>query len=125
MSRNGTGPSDVTPVAERVSPWAPLRHTVFTVMWLAAVVSNTGTWMYNTASGWMMTDLAPDPLIVSLVQVATSLPMFLLALPAGALADVIDRRRLLILVTRDRDAVDREEGRQRALACRAASRPGS
>lgn len=84
--------------AGSASPWAPFRHAPFTVLWLATVISNIGTWMYSTASGWLMTDLSPDPLIVSLVQVAASLPMFLLALPAGALADVIDRRRLLIAV---------------------------
>lgn len=78
------------------SAWQPFRHAAFTVMWAATVVSNIGTWMYNAASGWLMTSLAPDPLIVSLVQVATTLPMVLLALPAGALADVIDRRRLLL-----------------------------
>jgi MFS family permease len=52
--------------------------------------------MYNAASGWLMTSLSPDPLIVSLVQVASSLPMFLFALPAGALADIVDKRRFLI-----------------------------
>src|ERR1700730_6472376 len=78
------------------SPWEPFHHATFAVVWTATVVSNIGTWMYNAASGWLMTSLAPDPLIVSLVQVATTLPMVLLALPAGALADVVDRRRLLI-----------------------------
>jgi MFS family permease len=66
------------------------------VVWLATVVSNVGTWMYNAASGWLMTSLDADPLSVSLVQVATSLPMFLFALPAGALADIVDKRRFLI-----------------------------
>jgi MFS family permease len=83
---------------EQSSLWMPFRHATFTVVWVATVVSNIGTWMYNAASGWLMTNLAPDPLIVSLVQVASSLPMFLLALPAGALADIVDRRRLLIVV---------------------------
>ena len=54
--------------------------------------------MQNAAAGWLMTGLDPDPLVVSLVQVATSLPMFVFALPAGALADIVDRRRLLIVV---------------------------
>jgi MFS family permease len=76
----------------------PFRYPAFTVIWVATVVSNTGTWMYNAASGWLMTSLAPNPLTVSLVQVATSLPMFLFALPAGALADIVDKRRLLIMV---------------------------
>lgn len=87
-----------TDFAAAPSPWAPFRHATFTVVWSATVVSNVGTWMYNAASGWLMTSLAPDPLIVSLVQVATSLPMFLLAIPAGALADLVDKRRLLIAV---------------------------
>jgi MFS family permease len=55
--------------------------------------------MSNAASGWLMTKLNPDPLVVSLVQVATALPMFLFALPAGALADMFDRRRLLLAAT--------------------------
>jgi MFS family permease len=54
--------------------------------------------MYNAASGWLMTSLNPDPVIVSLVQVATSLPMFLFAIPAGALADIIDKRRFLLVI---------------------------
>lgn len=78
-------------------PWNAFRHRSFTVVWLATVVSNVGTWMYNAASGWLMTSLDTDPLSVSLVQVASSLPMFLLALPAGALADIVDKRRFLIL----------------------------
>src|SRR3954447_27065979 len=80
------------------SSWSPFGHKVFTVLWVATVVSNIGTWMQNAAAGWLMTGLNPDPLIVALVQVATTLPMFLLGLPAGALADILDRRRLLIVV---------------------------
>jgi MFS family permease len=68
------------------------------VLWIATVVANIGTWMYNAGSGWLMTSLSPDPLVVSLVQVATSLPMFLFAVPAGALADIVDKRWLLIAV---------------------------
>ena len=70
------------------SPWSPFRHAIFTVIWIATVVSNIGGWMYSAASGWLMTSLNPDPLIVSLVQVANTLPMFLFAVPAGALADI-------------------------------------
>ncbi len=66
------------------------------MLWTATVVSNVGSWMYSAASGWLMTSLNPDPFIVSMVQVATALPMFLFALPAGALADIIDRRKFLI-----------------------------
>ena len=66
------------------------------MLWTATVFANIGTWMYNAAAGWLMTSLNPDPFIVSMVQVATALPMFLFALPAGALADIIDRRKFLI-----------------------------
>jgi predicted MFS family arabinose efflux permease/quinol monooxygenase YgiN len=75
----------------------PFRHPAFTVIWAASVTSNLGAWMYTAASGWLMTGLNPDPLIVSLVQVAASLPIFLVAIPAGALADIVDRRRFLIV----------------------------
>jgi MFS family permease len=80
------------------SSLSPFRHPTFTVLWVATVVSNIGTWMQNAAAGWLMTGLDPDPFIVSLVQVATSLPMFLFALAGGALADIVDRRRLLIVI---------------------------
>ena len=66
------------------------------MLWIATLVSNIGTWMQDVASGWLMTTLAPDPMMVSLVQTANTLPIFFLAIPAGALADVIDRRRYLI-----------------------------
>lgn len=82
----------------RGSPWAPFRHRAYAVIWLATLVANMGTWMYGSAAGWLMTTLTADPLMVSLVQVAATLPMFLFALPAGALADVLDARRLLVFV---------------------------
>jgi predicted MFS family arabinose efflux permease len=78
------------------SPWAPFRRPAFTVIWTATLVANIGGWMYSAASGWLMTDLDPNPLIVSLVQAATTAPMFIFALPAGALADIFDKRRFLI-----------------------------
>ncbi len=92
----GAEPPVPASVKTSLSPWRPFRHRAFAVVWAATVVSNIGSWMYSAACGWLMTSLAPEPFIVSLVQVATTLPMVLLALPAGALADVVDRRRLLI-----------------------------
>jgi MFS family permease len=74
----------------------PLRHPAFRLLWTANLVSNTGMWMQNTGAGWLMTSLAPSPVMVSLVQVASLLPVFLLALPAGAMADIVDRRAYLI-----------------------------
>jgi MFS family permease len=73
-----------------------LRQPLFRSIWTAAVISYIGTWMQNLGSGWLMTTLTMSPLMVSLVQVASSLPVFLVALPAGALADMLDRRRLLL-----------------------------
>src|ERR1039458_6653628 len=78
------------------SPWAPLHHRVFRMLWIASIVSNIGSWMHEVGAGWLMTSLAPSPLMVALVQAATTAPVFLLALPAGALADIVDRRRYLI-----------------------------
>jgi predicted MFS family arabinose efflux permease len=77
---------------------APFRHSAFTLIWTATLVSNVGGWMYSAASGWLMTTLNPDPLIVALVQAASTLPICLLALPAGALADIFDKRKYLIAV---------------------------
>jgi MFS family permease len=84
------------PTQVAYSPWSPFRHTAFTVIWIATLVSNIGSWMYSSASAWLMTNLDADPLIVSSVQVAAILPVFLFALPAGALADMVDKRRYLI-----------------------------
>jgi MFS family permease len=79
------------------SAWAPLREPLFRSLWVAAVISYTGTWMQNVGAGWLMTQLTTSPLMVSLVQAATTLPVFLVILPAGALADMVDRRRFLLI----------------------------
>jgi len=79
------------------SALAPFQHPTFAVMWLAALVSNIGTWMHSVGAGWFMTSLSPSPLIIALVQTATTLPVFLFALPAGALADIFNRRSLLLV----------------------------
>lgn len=78
-------------------PWSPLRRPVFRALWIAGLASNVGTWMQNVGAAWLMTSLEPTPFWVSMVQAASSLPFFLLAIPAGALADVVDRRRLLLV----------------------------
>ena len=62
----------------------PLRNGTFRTLWLASVVVWLGTWLQNTGAGWLMTTLAPRPLIVAMVQAATIMPVFLLALPGGA-----------------------------------------
>src|SRR5690349_11367623 len=79
------------------SAWAPLGEPLFRSLWVAAVISYTGTWMQNVGAGWLMTQLTVSPLMVSLVTAATTLPVFLVILPAGALADLVDRRRFLLI----------------------------
>ncbi len=74
----------------------PLRNGMFRRLWIATVIGWLGTWLQNTGAGWLMTTLAPEPLIVAAVQAATIMPVFLLALPGGALADIVDRRVFLI-----------------------------
>jgi len=80
-----------------VSAWSPLAEPIFPALWIVSVTSNIGTLMQNVGAAWLMTTLSASSLMVSLVQTATNLPVFLLALPAGALADVFDRRRILLL----------------------------
>lgn len=76
--------------------FAPLVHRPFRLFWLAQLAASMGTWMQNTAAGWMMTDLDASPTMVAMVQTAALLPAFLLAPLAGALADMVDNRRLLV-----------------------------
>ena len=89
----------VAPIAVRrsVSAWAPLGEPLFRSLWMASVISYTGTWMQNVGAGWLMTQMTLNPLMVGLVQAAGALPVFLVILPAGALADMVDRRRFLLL----------------------------
>ena len=75
----------------------PLRHKLFRMLWITNLVVSFGVWMQNTGAGWLMATLAPDALTVSLVSAATILPVFLLALPAGALADIVDKRLFIIM----------------------------
>jgi MFS family permease len=81
---------------EARSPWAPLKRPVFRNRWLASVISNTGSWMEDTAGTWLMAAMTTSPLLIALMQTAASLPVLLLGLPAGAMADILDRRRLLL-----------------------------
>jgi MFS family permease len=89
----------VSPLTQRrgVSPWAPLGEPLFRSLWIASVISYTGTWMQNVGAGWLMTQMTMNPLMVGLVQAAAAVPVFLVILPAGALADMVDRRRFLLL----------------------------
>ncbi len=81
-----------------VSPWAPFKSKIFSALWLSGMFSTMGFRMHEVGAGWLMTSLSTDPLMVALVQTATTLPIFLFALPAGAIADVVSKRKLLIVV---------------------------
>ncbi|MGC1478753.1 MAG: MFS transporter, partial [Terriglobales bacterium] len=89
----------VVPTTARhsISPWAPLGEPLFRSLWIASVISYTGTWMQNVGAGWLMTQMTLNPFMIGLVQAAGALPVFLVILPAGALADLVDRRRFLLL----------------------------
>jgi predicted MFS family arabinose efflux permease len=89
-----------TPASTQLAPdhsaLSPLREPLFRSLWIAAVISYTGSWMQTVATGWLMTSLTNSPMWVALVQVTVSLPVLLIALPAGALADIVDRRKFLL-----------------------------
>jgi MFS family permease len=82
--------------ATSLSPLAPLTVPVFRMLWLTWVAANTCMWMNDVAAAWLMTTLTTSPILVALVQSASTLPVFLLGLPSGALADILDRRRYFI-----------------------------
>jgi MFS family permease len=87
--------ANTSTIAQR-STLAPLREPLFRSLWIAAVISYTGTWMQNVGAGWLMTQLSASPLLVGMVLTAATVPVFLVMLPAGAIADMMDRRRLLL-----------------------------
>lgn len=78
--------------------FSPLKQGLFAVIWAATILGNTGSFMRDVASSWLVTGLSSNPAAVALMQTAATLPIFLLAIPAGVLSDILDRRRLLIFV---------------------------
>ena len=91
------GPDRITPPAA-VGGLAPLKHTLFAVLWGATILGNIGSFMRDVASAWLVTDLSSNPAAVAMMQTAATLPVFLLAIPAGVLSDILDRRRFLIAI---------------------------
>jgi MFS family permease len=88
--------AESAPAPKLLSTWEPLRRPVFRNRLFASIISNTGSWMQDTAGTWLMTVLTTSPLLIALMQTAATLPVLLLGLPAGAIADILDRRRLLL-----------------------------
>ena len=91
-------PEDIKPgpTPDQLSAWAPIRQPVFRMLWGTWLAANICMWMSDVAAAWMMTSMTTTPLWVALVQTSATLPVFLLGLPSGALADILDRRRYFI-----------------------------
>lgn len=88
---------ELKPIAEKLSAWDPIKVPVFRMLWSTWLVANICMWMNDVAAAWMMTSMTTSPIWVALVQSASTLPVFLLGLPSGALADILDRRRYFIM----------------------------
>jgi MFS family permease len=80
-----------------VSGLSPFRYSLYRTLWIAVLFSYIGTAMYDVGASWLMTSLAPNPLLVSLITTSTTLPIFLFALPSGAISDIFDRRNILLI----------------------------
>ncbi|MCY7371660.1 MAG: MFS transporter [Polaromonas sp.] len=80
-----------------LSAWGPLKRPVFRMLWSTWLVANICMWMSDVAGAWLMTSMTTSPIWVALVQSAATLPVFLLGLPSGAMADILDRRRFFII----------------------------
>jgi predicted MFS family arabinose efflux permease len=89
-------PRAETGAGERASLWGAFASLAFTVIWAASTLSNLGIAMFDSATGFLVARMSGDPMTVSLLQTATSLPLFLFTIPAGALTDLVDSRKLLL-----------------------------
>src|ERR1700680_4254208 len=78
------------------SLWGPLRSATFRNLLLADVVSDFATFMQSVGAAWLMVSLNSGPMYVALTQTASALPFFILALPAGAIGDIVDRRKVIL-----------------------------
>ena len=84
-------------MTERTSPLAPFRHRIFQSIWIASLASNFGSLIQGVGAAWMMTAISDSAGMVALVQASTALPIMLLSLPSGAIADNFDRRKVMLV----------------------------
>jgi len=89
-------PSAKNAQADSLSPWRPLRVGLFRNLLIADLVSDIGAFMQSVGAAWLMTSLSSNPMHIALIQTASALPFFLLALPAGSIGDIVDRRKLIL-----------------------------
>jgi len=90
-------PSPATSLTKQPLWWTPLQNRVFAMLWLAWMTSNICMWMSDVAASWMMTSLSNSPIMVALIQTASNLPVFLMGLPSGALADIVNRKKYFVI----------------------------
>src|ERR1700691_3195176 len=83
-------------VSRSLGPWQPLRNRTFRNLLASNLISDIGTFMQSVGAAWLMTSLTGNPLYIALIQTASALPFFLLALPAGSIGDIFDRRKLIL-----------------------------
>ncbi|MEM6896217.1 MAG: MFS transporter [Pseudomonadota bacterium] len=95
---SSSGNPTLNDMTTKPGAFVPFGYSAFALLWSATLISNIGTWMHEVGAGWLMTTLNSSPAVVTLVQAATTLPVFLFALFAGALADRLDKRRMLITI---------------------------
>ena len=95
MSEASSGSAELA--TPKPGPWGPLAQPTFRMLWVVWATANACMWMNDVAAAWLMTSLTSSPVMVALVQSASTLPVFLLGLPSGALADILDRRRYFMV----------------------------
>src|ERR1044072_7880638 len=78
---------------------SPFKSVMYRTLWIAILFSYIGVAMYDVGASWLMTSLSPNPLFVSLITTASTLPIFLFALPSGTLSDLFDRRTILLITS--------------------------
>src|SRR5580698_3873385 len=93
---DATGVPQMQPSGTEWSTWRPLHLPMFRNLLIADLVSDMGTFMQGVGAAWLMVSQGAGPLLVALTQTASAFPFFLLALPAGALGDIFDRRKLIL-----------------------------